>query len=409
MNKTLLILRHEFLHTVKRKGFIIFTLIVPILALLAIGIFQYVSETQKPQAVNEIKIGYVDEVGEFQRDTIQGSITLVHFDTQDAATKALIMGNITEYFVIPPDYVSSGVINLYSLQGQSATPIEPTMAAISNFLVSNLLPGKAPPAIVERIATPLNLVTTTLDKTGAMVPEQGGSPNEMNLIIPAAFGLLLALAMLFSSGYMLQGLGEEKENRIMEVLLSSVSTRQLLTGKVFGLGAAGLVQVAVWVVSLPLILNLASSAIGGQIGMLKIPANLFVLATVYFILGYLLFAVLAAGVGAISPTVQEGTQLSAIYSIFAIAPIWFLGLIVPYPNSPLSVFFTIFPLTAPVLVMARLGLTGIAPWELATSITVMVLSIVGGLLLASKVFRVYLLMYGKRPKLGEIIRSLKNE
>jgi ABC-2 type transport system permease protein len=407
MNKALLILRHEFLHTVKRKGFIIFTLIVPILALLAIGIFQYVSETQKPQAVKEVKIGYVDEAGGFQRDTVQGSITLVQFDTPDAATKALIMGNIVEYFVIPPGYVSSGVINLYSFQGQSASPTE--NMTISNFLVSNLLAGKAPPAIVERVTTPLNLVTTTLDKTGAMAPEQGGSTNLTNLIIPGVFSLLLALAMLFSSGYMLQGLGEEKENRIMEVLLSSVSTRQLLTGKVLGLGAAGLVQVAVWVVSLPLILNLASSAIGGQIGMLKIPANLFVLATVYFILGYLLFAVLAAGVGAISTTVQEGTQLSAIYSICAIAPVWFISLIILYPNSPLSVFFTIFPLTAPVLVMARLGLTSIAPWELATSITVMVLSIVGGLLLASKVFRVYLLMYGKRPKLGEIIRSLKNE
>jgi len=207
---------------------------------------------------------------------------------------------------------------------------------------------------------------------------------------------------------MLQGLGEEKENRLMEILLSSVSARQLLTGKVLGLSAAGLVQVAVWVVSLPLILNLASATTGGHVSMMLIPANLLVLATVYFILGYLLFAVLAAGVGAISPTVQEGTQLSSIYSVFAIAPIWFLGLIVLYPNSPLSVFFTIFPLTAPVLVMARLGLTSIAPWELATSITVMVLSIIVGLLLTSKVFRVYLLMYGKRPKLGEIIRSLKN-
>ncbi len=403
MNKTLLILRHEFLHTVTRKGFIIMTLIIPILALLAIGIFQYVSATQKPQSVKEIKIAYVDEVGGFQRDTVQGSITLVRFDTPDAATKALITGNIAEYFVIPPDYVSSGVINLYSLQGQSATPIE-TMA-ISNFLVGNLLlAGKAPPAIVERVTTPLNLVTTTLDKIGAVAPEQGGSTN----LIPAAFGLLLALAIVFSSGYMLQGLGEEKENRIMEILLSSVSTRQLLTGKVFGLSAAGLVQVAVWVVSLPLILNLASATTGGHVSMMLIPANLLVLATVYFILGYLLFAVLAAGVGAISPTVQEGTQLSSIYSIFAIAPIWFLGLIVLYPNSPLSVFFTIFPLTAPILVMARLGLTSIAPWELATSITVMVLSIVGGLLLASKVFGVYLLMYGKRPKFGEIIRSLKN-
>jgi ABC-2 type transport system permease protein len=211
--------------------------------------------------------------------------------------------------------------------------------------------------------------------------------------------------MVFSSTYMLQGLGEEKENRIMEVLLSSVSPRQLLTGKVLGLSAAGLVQVAVWMVSLPFLMNLASSSISGFAGTIQLPVGFLVFGVIYFILGYLLFTVLAAGIGAVSSTVQEGQQLATIYSIFAITPLWCMSLIILYPDSSVWTILTIFPLTAPVMVMERLGMINIPSWQIAASITVLVLSIIGGLLLAAKVFKAYLLSYGKSSKLKEIMRS----
>ena len=127
-----------------------------------------------------------------------------------------------------------------------------------------------PADIITRVEAPLNLVTTTLTSTGAVAPQQGGYAN---LIVPGVFSFLLALSLIFTSTYVLQSLGEEKENRLMEILLSSVSTRQLLTGKVLGLGAAGLVQVIVWVISFPLLLNLASSSIGGFISTIQVPAN----------------------------------------------------------------------------------------------------------------------------------------
>ena len=404
MDKMLLIFRHEFLHTIKRTGFIILTLALPILALLAIGVYQLVSGIAKPPVAEVTTIGYVDESGGFQQYTSQGNITLVRFDTPDDATKALVKGDIKEYFVIPPDYISTGMVSRYTLQKELMAPPEIT-TAIKNFLSSNLLAGKVPTTTVERLEAPLNLVTITLTATGAVAPEQGGLGN---FIIPGVFSLLLGLAIVFSSTYLLQGLGEEKENRLIEILLSSVSTRQLVTGKVLGIGAAGLVQVVVWVVSAPLLLNLASSSIGGFISTIQIPANFLVLGVVYFILGYLLFAVLSAGVAAISTTVREGLGLAQIFMLFAIAPLWFFSLLLAFPNNPIWVFFSIFPFTAPVLVMLRLGMTGVAAWQLATSIAVLVLSIIGGLLLTTKVFRTYLLMYGKRPGIGEIIRNLRS-
>ena len=380
------------------------TLIVPLGALLAIGVFQLISGITGPPAQAVTTIGYVDEAGGFDQYTTHGNIELVRFNTPDEATAALINGDVSEYFVIPPDYISTGLINRYTLEKQLETP--PAIATvIRSFLTSNLLTGKVPSETVSRIESPLNLVVTRLTETGAVATEQGGLGN---IIIPGIFSLLLALSLNLSSTYLVQGLGDEKENRLIEVLLSSVSTRQLLIGKVLGLGAAGLVQVVVWVVSIPLLLSLASSSFGGFFITIQLPANFLVLAVVYFILGYLLFAVLSAGVGAISPNAHEGQQLAMIYTLLAFVPLWFISLLLIFPNSPIWTVLTIFPVTAPVAVMLRLGVSDIAAWELAVSIAVLVLSIIGVLSLAIRVFRTYLLMYGKRPKLGEIIRSLRS-
>ena len=133
-----------------------------------------------------------------------------------------------------------------------------------------------------------------------------------------------------------------------------------------------------------------------------------VLGVVYFILGYSLFAVLSAGVAAISPTVREAQGLAAIFTLFAIAPFWFYSLLLLFPNSPIWVVFSIFPFSAPVLVMLRLGMIGVPVWQLIASMAVLVLSVVGGLLLTAKLLRTYLLMYGKRPNLREIIRNLRS-
>jgi ABC-2 type transport system permease protein len=403
MNKTLLILRHEFLQTVKRRGFIIMTIIVPLVALLLIGVFQFISGIARPTA-EVTTIGYIDELGGFSQYTTQGNITMVRFDTPDDATEALVSGDIKEYFVIPPDYISTGVINRYILEKQLAAS-SATMTAIKNFLTSNLLLGKVPEATVARIEAPLNLVSIRLTETGEVATEQGGYGS---FVIPAVFGILLALAIIFTSMYLLQGLGQEKENRLIEVLLSSVSARQLLTGKVLGIGAAGLVQVAVWAISAPLLLNLASTSIGGFVSTIQLPANFIVLAVVYFILGYLLFAVISASIGAVSSSSQEGQQLIGIFTIPLLIPLWFMSLIMFLPDSPAWVFFTIFPLSAPVVVIIRLGVSGIPAWQLVASIVVLVLSIIGILLLTIRIFRTYLLMYGKRPGIGEVLRNIRS-
>jgi ABC-2 type transport system permease protein len=403
MNKTLLIYRHELIYTLRRVGFIVLTLSLPVLALLGIVVFHVFSGVARPPA-EVTTIGYVDKLGGFDQFTDQGNISFLRFDTTEDATQSLIKKDVAEYFVIPSDYISTTIIQRYTLQKEVTPPVA-TSTAIKNFITGNLLTGKVPVSEIKIVEYPLNLVTTTLTATGAVASEQGGLAD---LIVPGVFSLLLALSLTFSSAYVLQGLGEEKENRLMEILLSSVSTRQLVIGKVLGIGTAGLVQVVVWVISIPLLLNLASSSIGGILSMIQIPANFLVLGVAYFILGYLLFAVLSAAVAAISPTAKEAQGLAGLFTLFAVAPFWFYSLLMLFPNNPVWVVFSIFPFSAPVLVMLRFGMTGVPAWQVGVSMTVLVLSVLGGLLLAAKLLRIYLLMYGKRPRLGEIIRSLRN-
>lgn len=403
MNKTLMIFNHEFLTTIKRVGFIIMTFIVPLIGLLGIGISLIVSGISSPSAA-QVKIGFIDNAGGFQQFTRQGNITLVSYPGVNEANQALAAEAIQEYFIVSPGYTSSGSINLYTLQKELALP-PATMAAIKNFLTDNLLNGKAPTATVKLVEAPLNIITTRITATGEVAKVQGGYGN---IIIPAVFSLLLVLSITFSSAYLMQSLVDEKENRLIEVLLSSVSTRQLIVGKVLGLGAAGLAQVVVWVVTAPLLLMLASSSIGGFLKTLQITPAFLVLCVVYFILGYLLFAVISTAIGAVSSSAREGQQTSAIFTLIAVSPLWYSSLILLYPDSPAFVALTIFPFTAPVLLMIRYGATAVPLWQIAASICAMLLFVVGGLFLTIRIVRVYLLLYGKRPGLAEIIRTVRN-
>lgn len=404
MTKTAIIARHEFVNTIRRKSYILFTLAFPLLALLVMLVSQVISGLNRPEVMEKELIGYVDETAGFTLHTVQGKIELQPFTTGDTALQALLDKDIKEYFIIPRDYLQTGLIQRYTLE-RELEPGGETLTVIRNFLLTNLLKEKNETAVIERVKSPLNMVSTVLTETGEAAPNQGGFAT---FIIPYIFSLLLLMSIFFSSGYLLQGLGEEKENRVMEILLSSVSSRALLAGKIMGLGAAGLLQVIVWLVSANFLARFASSTFGAVIGMLQVPADFLVLGVIYFVLGYLLFAVLMAGAGAVSPTAREAQQTSTLFSLAGVVPLFFMTFIIENPNHVVSRLLTIFPITAPLTVMMRYGLTDIPWWELAVSIVLLILAIGGSFVLCARLFRTFLLMYGKRPDFKEIVRGFRS-
>ena len=403
MNKTFLVLRYEFLTMIRRVGFIVVTLIVPLAGILAIVAYQIITGTIEP-SVEVTNIGYIDEVGSFDKYTAQGDVELVQYNTVAQANEALVQEEIEQYVIVTPEYLNTGIINIYTLEKQLEPPPEIT-TAVKDFLSSNMLAGKVTDATIRLVNAPLGIASIRLTETGDIAPEQGGFGN---LLIPSIFGILLVLSISFSSSYLLQGLGDEKENRLIEVLLSSVSTRQLIIGKVLGMGAAGLLQIVIWVICAPILLNVASVSIGGFLSTLEITPLLFIMFIVYFILGYFLFAIIFVAIGAVTPSAREGQQLAPIFTLLSVSPLWFASAIIFFPNNPAMIALTIFPFTAPVTLMMRLGITEVPAWQILTSIAVLLVCVVGGLFLSAKIVRTFLLMYGKRPSLGTIIRSIRS-
>ena len=165
-------------------------------------------------------------------------------------------------------------------------------------------------------------------------------------------------------------------------------------------------QIVVWLVSFKLLLPYASSSIGGLFSSMVFPPSMLALCLVYFILGYLFYAILMAGVGAVAPTAQMGQQMSAIFSLMSAIPFMLMVFIIENGDHPINIFLSLFPPTAPLTVMMRLG-QGIPLWEIIASIALLILAIMGALALSARIFRTFLLMYGKTPGFKDIIRSLK--
>ncbi len=399
MKKTWLIARHEFLTTIKRIGYILFTISFPVLAVLGILIYAGVTYLVISPPPETQEIGYVDYTGLFDDFTdSQEGVVFVAYPTEGQAMDALFHGNVTEYFVVPDDYMDTGQIIRYTTARELELP-ETTIARVEDFLVANILSGQVSEELVERAQNPLLPVSIRLDpETGLIAPPV----NPLTAFaLPYGFGLLFMLSLFVTSGFLLQGVSEEKENRLIEILLSSVSARQLMTGKVLGLGTAGLLQIAIWL--LTIVILGAVAPIPG----LSIPVGIIVPCIVYFTLGYLLFGTIWTLLGSVGSTARESSQWTIIVVMPAIVPIMLIGLFGANPHHVIFTVLTLFPLTAPITAVMRLSAGTLPTWELLLSIVILIASILGAIWLAARVLRTFLLMYGKRPSLGEIWRYIR--
>jgi ABC-2 type transport system permease protein len=404
MNKLILIIKHEFIQAIKKSGYIITTLLIPVGVLLSLGVSELVDVLTESKTKEALVIGYIDEVGIISAPLEEGLISLLPYQSTSEAKQDLVDGEISEYIVIPEAFFSDGRVERFTQDKELFPPLA-TSQTIKSFLTLNLIRDKVPSEVIKSIVSPLNLEVTRLDQNGGISENQG---NIGNIIIPAVYAFLLTMTFQYGTTALISGLGEEKESRLIEVLYSSVSVRELMVGKIVALGAAGLLQVLIWLSSAPLLLNLGSSSIGGFLNEIYIPANFIILGVVYYLLGYLLFATMSVTLGGITSTVSEAHNLSMIYSLTCYVPIWFIGLFINYPESPAWVVLSIFPITAPIQTMIRLGVSEVPTWQLGVSLGVLSLSVLSGILLAEKVFRTFMLMYGKRLTVKEILQGLRN-
>ncbi|WP_157858606.1 ABC transporter permease [Methanosarcina mazei] len=407
--KTFIVARHEFLKTVRRKEFLFMTFVFP---LLLAGIAIIPSLLVSTATVEDQRVGYIDMTGSFEfpesfisegfsagpLEAKPLTIELVRYEENSEAREALRSGRISSYIIVPENFLETGVIELYSSKKEMSVPGAELSAELSDIAIDSLLKDRVNESVLQRVKDPINLRLYNIGDNGES-SEQGIAEILASFGLPFLTGFLLFFSIFTASGYLLRGVAEEKENRIMEVLLSSATPTELLTGKIIGLGAVGLLQIIVW---------LSVIVIGGGYALpVRVDPMILFLALIYFLLGFLFFASMMAGIGAITGSLQESQQVAGIFTFAAAFPLVFMQLILTNPDSPAAVFLSLFPFTSPVTMLSRIAASEVPFYQITASLFILFVSIHVVIIISSRLFRIYLLMYGKRPEVKEILKSIR--
>ena len=408
LSKIAIIAWHEYSVNVRRIGFIFVTLLFPALGFIGLAIAalfggQAANLARAQLTPQRRSVGIVDQSKLFTPIAAQFADRYVAYADAESAKQALLNDQLGSYIVIPADYLSTGKLSSYTKEGFSnLTNDDPT--TLRAFLVSGLLAGKVDPALLTRASRPNDTTIVTLDSKGN--PTTGGDMSFVaGFLAPYLFSVLLFIAVFSSSGYLLRSIADEKETRVIEIVLSSILPSELLAGKVIGLGALGLTQVGIWLGS-SFFLSGGLGAIAAGAVLILNPGN-FLLAAVYFLLGYLLFGTIMATAGALGTNPRESQQLAGIFSFAAAIPWFFASLFFTNPNGTFARALSFFPLTAPTTMMLRLPLGGVPAIDIVISLVVLLVSIPIVVWAGARIFRVGLLMYGKRPSVKEIWSALR--
>jgi ABC-2 type transport system permease protein len=397
MNKTLLVAIREFRQRVRQRGFLLASIVTPLIVLVILGVvgggvvggasdeglLAELKEADQPEQV----IGFVDQAGLIQSIPTPVPQELFHAypDTQTAET-ALGRGQIGAYYVIPPDYRATGNIRRVSPR-LSVNP--PDVRWFNWILVANLLP-EADLEQVARLRQPFyssglrSVITTPEGQTGA----------EGNRMLPFLVSIVIMIPLFTSGGYLFQSLAQEKSSRVIEILLGSLRPRQLFTGKLLGLGVLTLVQYAIWTILGLLGLTIMGRDISGLLSGLSLSGSEAVLAVLFALGGYMLYAALMSGIGALTRDVEDSRTWVFVVSLPMTIPIYLWMAIASAPNGPLAVVLSLIPFSAPVAMLMRMTSTIVPAWQIAASLVLLLLAGLGVVRLMARLFRAQTLLSG---------------
>jgi len=398
----------EFRRATHRIWYRVVTLAVPaifLVLLIVVPLVRGPTSDDKEDMVEAGRIGVIDLSGELlTEEAVQSDYRV--FPERESGVAALLANEITSLFVISRDYLETGRVQ-WLHTGSSVSAVlssEGDTKQIQSWLRAALVEDALRPELKARFLWPAWFESIVVDEGGST--EEG--PKEVELIsVSYIFSILLMIAVMTGSGYLLQSVSEEKESRMIEVILTSVSPLGLMAGKVVALGLAGLLQVTIWAVSIafmgPRILENFPS-----LDQLTIDPVLLVWVATFFLAGYFVFGVTNAGIGAATTSYRQGSQISMLLLMPAVfVPMWLFVFIAGNPDGPLARILSFVPFTAPITMMLRIGAAEISLVEIIASLTV---TLLGGIVLlwgSARVFRAGLLMYGQRMSLRRVLRALR--
>jgi len=404
MRNAWLVIKHEVRSTLSKPSFWIMTFLFPAIAIGSQVGGQILAQDVVEQEIatsGKEAIGYVDEAGLIR--TIPNEIPsglFVAYPDEESAHAALENGDINRYYLIPADFVASGDLVLVE---REFSPFKSLISSdpIRTVIHANLVGDEA---LAGLIADPLAKVEAT-----PLAPLGGTDVDSpLAFIVPYATLFMFFFVITMSSGFMLQSVAKEKENRVIEVLLVSLRPREMLLGKVIGLGAVALLQMGLWLGTGLFALSRGAVVVAGAVAFALRP-DFVVWALLFFVLGYLLYASLMGALGALAPSSREGQQFTFVLLLPLMVPLFVANLLIQAPNAPLSVFMSLFPLTAPVAMMTRLAATGVPFWQPLVSLALLAATAYSVVAMTARLFRAQTLLSGATLTTKRLWQALREQ
>lgn len=401
MRNVLRVAKAEYNRLVRRRSFLLATLGVPLFIALVSGAAIFIAMMSSEDADTR-PIGYVDQANVLRSDITPeqyggGPVALTAFAEEAAARSALEGGEIQAYWLLPPDYRDTGRVSLLYWQ---KSPSDAATDQFRRFLRTSLVAG-LPEAARATALSGINVSIRTLDEN-----KQATELNPIGVIMPLILGMAFVFIVMGSSGYLLQAVTTEKENRMVEVMFTTVSPLKLIAGKALGLMGVALTQMTVWGLAAAAALFILSRTVDFPAG-LAVPPKLALVALLYFVPSYALVAGIMITIGAMVTETQQGQQIAGFVNLLFVMPFFFFAFVFTNPDSPVMVGLTLFPTTSFMAIAMRWGVSAIPLWQLITSFVLLVLSSAGMVWVAAQVFRVGMLRYGQPLRLkalGGILR-----
>lgn len=404
MKKIWLILKTEFINTVARPSFILTLFLVPLVA-FAVGWFSTLGTTETSEPVAAIvgtqksgkPEGLVDLSGLVKDIPESVQSKFIPYSDINSARAAYTAGEIGAFYVIQADYLESGKVQYYRPDFNPLGGLENT-GPLNELLAYNMLNGQS--TLIARALDPMQLEVEYTSEQTAHNPDSAAT-----FFVPYIVTFMFYIVIFGSASLMLNSITNEKQNRVIEILATSVKPVDLMTGKIIALGGVGLLQTIVWGLAGLLAMQLMGRSIP-DVAAFHLSASFFIWGIIFFILGYLLFSGLMAAAGALVPGMREASQLTTFMVIPLVIPLMFINELATNPNGGLSLVLGLFPLTSPVAMMARITATAVPIWQPILAAVLLVATVAFVLRSAAGIFRTQNLLTGKVVNLKVFARAL---
>lgn len=402
MRNILTIAVREFSHNIRRPSFL-FSLFGTPLIVVGVMIVSILLSDGESGSLDEYKpVGIVDNSAQqvlaepVPSDKYPADL-FVPYATGDEADAAARAGEISAYYELPANYMDTGRVTLYTMRSAPSDLNAAFNAMIRSTLSVGIENTTALDVLIERpdLSVTVQEGNRTFSQNGAFFV----------MFLPIIFGFLLIMSSVTATSFLMSGLVEEKTNRIIEVLITTVRPMELLVGKMLGMGVLGLLQVVVLVVGG--LIGLAVAEQNQLISGVTLPPELIIMALVYYLLSYFLLAAVSISIGAIAGTEQEARQYSAFITLPVMLPYMFLVSFMLDANGTVPTIMSLIPITAPMAILMRMGMTVVPAWQIILSVITLIVVNLLVLWAASRLFRWGVLNSSKMPGPRRLLQVLR--